>query len=104
VNKLGHANKSGPAHRVKLVVSTSGDIARVGYLVPTSDSAPYGNFGGPASPWTRTMIAHGSGYLAAVFVQAGRSGEPVTCRIMIDGVTKAVRTTDGAYARQMCIA
>lgn len=104
VNQLGHANKSGPPHTVKLTVTTAGDIARVGYLVPTSDSVPYANIGAPTSPWSLTMTAHGNGYLAALFLQAGRSGEPVTCRIMIDGVTKSVRTTNGAYARQMCIA
>lgn len=103
-NKLRTRSMSGPAHTVRLVVTSGGPVARVGYLVPTSESEPYGNLGAPASPWSMTMTAHGSGYLAAVFVQAGRGGEPVTCRIMIDGVTKSVRTTNGSYARQMCLA
>lgn len=104
VNQLGRVNRAGPPHDVKLVVNSSGSVARIGYLVPTADSSPYANIGGPPSPWSLALTAHGNGYLAAIFVQAGGTGAPVTCRIMIDGVTKSVRTTQGAYGRQMCLA
>lgn len=89
---------------VTMTVTSSEPIFQLGYLVPTSLDSPYGRAGQGASSWTLTVRATGRGPLAAIFIQAGRSGAPVTCTISIDGQVGNTETTTQPWQRQLCVA
>jgi hypothetical protein len=101
-NPLNHLHGPG-AHKVVVSASSSEPIAVVGYLVPTGLSSPYDTVKPNARHWSFTEQAVGKGYLAAVFVQAGRSGAPVTCTISVDGTVTNSETTSGGYGRTVCL-
>lgn len=94
-----------PALRHVLVLSASAavPIGVVGYLVPTSTNHNYGTAHGVGDHWTLHTTVTGKPYYAAVFIQAGASGSPVTCSISLDGKVIASESTTGAYGRQVCV-
>ncbi len=92
-------------HTVRLqVTAAEGVVARVGYLVPSGVESTYGDHRNVPAPWSRTVHAPGTGYLAAIFVQTDTTGRPVTCRITIDGTLRESETFAGSYARGICVA
>jgi Mycobacterium membrane protein len=103
-NPKGFSIRLLPAHTVVLQVTAPGTVARVGYLVPSSLDSPYGDRKNVSAPWSKTMHAGGSGYLAAIFLQTDATGTPVTCRITIDGTLRETKTFTGSFARGICAA
>jgi hypothetical protein len=101
-NPLNHLRGAG-LHDVVVSASSSENIAVVGYLVPTGLGAPYGSARPHSHHWSVSQQALGTGYLAAIFVQTGRSGAAITCRITVDGKVTNVETTSGAYGRAVCL-
>jgi hypothetical protein len=89
---------------VTMTVTSSEPIFQLGYLVPTSLDSPYGRAGQGARSWSLTVRATGRTPLAAIFIQAGRSGAPVTCTITIDGQAGDTETTTQPWQRQLCVA
>jgi hypothetical protein len=73
------------------------------YLVPTGLGSAYGSVGGHPRSWSISEQALGSGYLAAIFIQTGKSGTPITCRITVDGKVTSTETTSGGYGRALCL-
>jgi hypothetical protein len=96
---LGHA---GP-HALVLTVTSAAPIPRLGYMVPTSPHSSSGDVPNPGRKWSLSTTVVGRPAYAAVFVQAGPTGTPVTCRVSVDGVTTNVRTTSGPYGRAVCL-
>jgi hypothetical protein len=103
-NPKGFALRLQPAHTVVLRVLAAGTVARLGYLVPSSLESPYGDRKNVPAPWSKTLHAGGSGYLAAIFIQTNAVGLPVTCRITIDGTLRETETFKGSFARGICAA
>jgi hypothetical protein len=94
-----------PKHRLVMTVTSAQTLPRLGYIVPTSPDHSYGNVAVPGGTrWTLRTTVTGKPYYAALFVQAGASGTPVTCTISLDGVVKDTKTTTGPYGRQVCLA
>jgi hypothetical protein len=103
--KLGRKPLPGaPVHTVRLVVTSRGSVASLGYLVPTSDVTPYGSLHKVTRPWSKTLNAVGTSYLAGIFIQNGKDAVSVTCTIYIDGVVGDQQTFTGPYKRGLCIA
>jgi hypothetical protein len=104
-SKLGRPTLGGaPVHTVRLDVTSKGSVASLGYLVPTSDVTPYGSYHKITRPWSKTLNAVGTVYLAGIFIQNGADAVSVTCTIYIDGVVKDQQTFAGPYKRGLCIA
>lgn len=101
-NPLNHLSGAN-VHRVTVEVSSAGPIGEVGYFVPTGTRHTYGTAHPDARHWQITQQALGGGYLAAVFVQSGASGTPITCRVLVDGRPTSHSTTSGAYGRAVCL-
>ncbi len=101
-NPLNHLRGPG-VHQLVLNVSSSGPIGVLGYLVPTGLSAPYGSVRTHPRHWSSSQQAIGKGYLAAVFVQTGRDGTPITCSVSVDGKVTNTATTSGPYGRAVCL-
>src|SRR4051794_8736094 len=95
-NPLNHLRANG-LHRVEISVRSSEPVALVGYLVPTGLGSSYGTVKPKARRWAMREQALGPGYLAAVFVQSGKSGAPVTCSVSVDGKATNSETTNGSY-------
>jgi hypothetical protein len=102
-NPLNHL-VTGQLHDVT-VAATSSDptIPVLGYLVPTGLGAAYGSLNGHRSGWSLHQQALGKGYLAAIFIQAGKTGAPVTCTVTVDGRVTSSQTTSGPYGRAVCL-
>lgn len=101
-NPLNHLDTHA-LHQVTISASAPGQMAVVGYLVPTGLGSSYGTVDGHRSSWSLSEQALGGGYLAAVFIQTGKSGIPITCRITVDGKVKSTETTSGSYGRALCL-
>jgi hypothetical protein len=101
-NPLNHLRGAG-LHDLVLSASSPEPIAVIGYLVPTGLGAPYGSVKTHSTHWSNRQQAIGKGYLAAIFVQTGRSGAPITCTISVDGKVTNTETTSGAYGRAVCL-
>jgi hypothetical protein len=101
-NPLNHLH-GGQLHEVTISASSAGPMPVVGYLVPTGMGSAYGSVGGHRSPWSLHEQALGSGYLAALFIQAGRDGLPVTCTVTVDGKVTSSESTSGGYGRAVCL-
>lgn len=101
-NPLNHLRGNG-LHHVTISVQSRQPVAVVGYLVPTGLGSVYGTVKPNARHWSLSEQALGPGYLAAVFVQAGKSGVPVTCSVTVDGKATNSETTSGAYGRAVCL-
>jgi hypothetical protein len=101
-NPLNHL-RGGQLHEVTISVSSAGSMPVIGYLVPTGLGSAYGTANGHASPWSLHEQALGSGYLAAVFIQAGRDGTPVRCSVSVDGKVTSSEATSGGYGRAICL-
>jgi hypothetical protein len=101
-NPLNHL-RAGGLHNVVISASSAEAITLVGFLVPTGLKEPYGTVQPHSRSWSEAQQASGSGYLAAVFVQTGRSGVPITCRVSVDGKVTNVETTSGSYGRAVCL-
>lgn len=101
-NPLNHLRAHG-VHDVVVSATSAGPIAVLGYLVPTGLGKSYGGVDNHPRHWSMSERAVGSGYLAAIFLQAGKSGAPVTCTITIDGKVTDRQTTSGSYGRAVCL-
>jgi hypothetical protein len=101
-NPLNHL-QGGKLHEVTITATSAGPMPVIGYLVPTGMGSAYGSVGGHRSPWSLHEQALGSGYLAALFIQAGRDGQPVTCTITVDGKVTSRESTSGGYGRAVCL-
>lgn len=101
-NPLNHLRSSG-VHSVIIEATSSRPIKIVGYLVPTGLSHPYGAAHPDSRSFRLVEQAVGPGYLAAVFVQAGPTGAPITCRVIVDGRLTNAETTQGVYGRTVCL-
>jgi hypothetical protein len=101
-NPLNHLHGPG-VHNVVVSATSALAIPSVGYLVPTGLSAPYGSVRPNTRTWSISQKALGGGYLAAIFVQAGATGIPITCRVTVDGKTTNSETTAGPYGRAVCL-
>ncbi len=97
--RLGHA----PTHALVLTVTSAGPIPRIGYIVPTSPTSSSGDVKDLGPRWTLSTTVVGRPAYAAVFIQAGPAGTPVTCRVSVDGVTTNTKTTSGSYGRAVCL-
>ena len=93
-----------PTHRLVMSVSSAGPIGQVGYLVPTSPDHSYGRAEHVGTSWAVATTVTGKPYYALIFVQANRTGLPITCTITIDGRVASRKSTSGAYGRQVCLA
>ncbi|MDT4934719.1 MAG: hypothetical protein QOK11_2611 [Pseudonocardiales bacterium] len=103
--KIGRRTLPGmPTHTVRMEVTAQGSVASLGYLVPTSDVTPYGVLHRVTQPWSKTLTAVGTIYLAGIFIQNGRDATSVTCTIYIDGKVADQQTFVGPYKRGICIA
>ena len=91
-----------PRRKVTLSVSSSSRIGTVGYIVPTSRTDSYGTAKNVGTSWSLTTGAYGPPDYAQVFVQAGPSGDPVTCTITVDGKVTERRSTSGPYGQLLC--
>jgi hypothetical protein len=100
-NPLNHLHGPG-LHHVTVSAHAAGPMAVVGYLVPTGLGAAYGAVKNRTT-WSLTQQALGRGYLAAIFVQTGKSGVPITCQIVVDGKVTNTETTSGQYGRAICL-
>lgn len=101
-NPLNHLNGAG-VHEVTIEVDSAGSVPVLGWLVPTGLSNTYGTRDNGGSHFSLSQRALGPGYLAAVFIQAGKLGLPVTCRVIVDGRTTNAETTSGPYGRTVCL-
>lgn len=101
-NPLNHLDTHA-LHQVTISASAPGPMTVVGYLVPTGLGSAYGTVDGHRSSWSISEQALGGGYLAAIFIQTGKSGIPITCRITVDGKVKSTETTSGSYGRALCL-
>jgi len=93
-----------PSHQLVLSASAAVPVRAVGYLIPTSKDHPYGKVTGLGDRWSLTTSVYGKPDYAALFIQAGRAGVPVSCTITIDGRVASAKTTSGAYGRALCVA
>lgn len=93
-----------PSHTIVLSASAAVPVHAVAYLIPTSHDNPYGKVTGVGDSWKLTTRVYGKPDYAALFIQAGRSGVPVSCTITIDGRVASAKTTSGAFGRGLCIA
>jgi hypothetical protein len=100
-NPLNHLRGAG-LHQVSVSVS-GGQVFVLGYLIPTGMGSTYGQVKGHPRSWSMSERAIGPGYLAALFVQASKDGEPVTCHITVDGKSTDTETTSGSYGRAICL-
>jgi hypothetical protein len=100
-NPLNHLRGPG-LHHVTVSAHAAGPMAVVGYLVPTGLGATYGAVKN-RSTWSLTEQALGRGYLAAIFVQSGKSGVAITCQVVVDGKVTNTETTSGSYGRAICL-
>lgn len=101
-NPLNHLSGDG-IHTVVVEVTSATPTPILGWLVPTGLSDSYGSKRNYVGPFSLSQRALGGGYLAAVFIQAGKLGVPVTCRVIVDGRVTSEETTSGAYGRNVCL-
>jgi hypothetical protein len=101
-NPLNHLRGAG-LHRVSISVSSGSPVLVLGYLVPTGLGSSYGQVSGHPRHWSMSERAIGRGYLAAIFVQAGRDGSPATCRVTVDGKVTDSESTSSSYGRAVCL-
>lgn len=101
-NPLNHLGRAG-VHTVVVQATSAQPIPIVGWLVPTGMSNTYGSRRDVGVHFALTQRALGPGYLAAVFIQAGKAGVPVTCTVLVDGKVTNTATTSGAYGRTVCL-
>ena len=101
-NPLNHLRADG-VHRVTVSAWSAAPISMVGFLVPTGFGPSYGTAKPHATRWSVSQQAVGPGYLAAIFVQAGADGTPVTCRVTVDGKATNTQSTRGGYGRAVCL-
>lgn len=92
-----------PEHTLVLSARSAGRIVRVGYIAPTSKDHPVGDVKVPGNSWSLTTTVTGKPYYAAIFVQSGPSGTPITCTVSLDGQVLDSKTTTGPYSRQVCV-
>jgi hypothetical protein len=90
-------------HKLVLSASSAGPIPGVGYLVPTSRDHAYGQAKNLSSHWSATTSVTGKPYYALLFIQADKTGTPITCSISVDGVVKDTKTTSGPFGSQVCV-
>lgn len=95
--------RGGQIHQVTIEARSAGSFPVLGWLVPTGLGNTYGTQHNANGTWTLSQRAIGKGYLAAVFLQAGRAGVPVTCRVIVDGRVTDSETTSGSYGRTVCL-
>jgi fermentation-respiration switch protein FrsA (DUF1100 family) len=98
--KLSNKNQ----HHLVARVTSADPIYAVGWLIPTSLNHSYGKDMSPGRSFTIDTTVTGRPYYSLLWVYAGKSGAPVTCRISIDGKVRSTQTTQGAYGRQVCYA
>lgn len=91
-----------PTYRLVLTASSSTSIGTVGYLIPTSPNDSYGSAKNVGTSWSLRTTVTGKPYYAAIFVQAGATGAPITCTITLDGKIISSKQTQGKYGRQVC--
>lgn len=101
-NPLNHLTGAG-IHNVVVQASSASGFPLVGWLVPTGLGDTYGTLRNTNGHWTLSERAVGKGYLAAIFIQAGRAGVPVTCKVTVDGKVTNTETTSGSYGRTVCL-
>lgn len=102
-SKLGHDFSNEPGHKVVLTATSSGTIARLGWLVPTADSNQYGDQKGIPRFWSMTFTARGTtGPYGGIFIQTDKTGTPVHCTVSVDGVTKDSQTVSGQFKQGFC--
>jgi hypothetical protein len=102
-SKLGHNFRGQHGHSVVLTVTSSGTVARLGYLVPSADHDQFGDHRNVVNGWTQTFTARGPyGPYSAIFIQTDRAGTPVHCTVTIDGMEKDSQTISGEYGRGLC--
>jgi hypothetical protein len=93
-----------PTHSLVLEATSASPISGVAYLIPTSADDSYGKALKVGTAWSLRTSVVGKPYYAALFVQAGAAGVPITCTIVLDGRVASKLTTSGAYGRQVCVA
>jgi hypothetical protein len=71
--------------------------------VPTGLGSAYDTVKPRGRHWSMTEKALGKGYLAALFIQSGKAGVPVTCTVVVDGRVTNTETTSGSYGRSVCL-
>jgi hypothetical protein len=101
-NPLNHL-QTGQLHQVVISASAPGRMAVVGFLVPTGMGETYGSRNGANHSFRLSQQALGGGYLAAIYLQTGKSGTPITCTITVDGKVTSSQTTSGSYGRALCL-
>ena len=101
-NPLNHLNTH-ELHQVTVSASAPGRIAVLGYLIPTGLGSAYGVVHTNSHSWSVSEQALGGGYLAAIFIQTGKDGTPLTCTITVDGKVTSSQTTSGSYGRAVCL-
>jgi hypothetical protein len=101
-NPLNHL-QTGQLHQVTISASAPGRMAVVGFLVPTGLGETYGSRNGVNHSFHLSQQALGGGYLAAIYLQTGKSGTPITCTVIVDGKVTSTQTTSGSYGRALCL-
>lgn len=102
-NPLNHL-RTGGLHELTIAASSlAGKMPVLGYLVPTGMGSAYGSLNGQRQSWSYHEQALGPGYLAAIFVQTGKLGIPITCTVTVDGKVTSHETASGAYGRAICL-
>lgn len=92
-----------PTHKLVLSATSTAPIGEVGYLIPTSPHDSYGAAKHVGDHWVLHTTVTGKPYYAAIFLQAGATGAPITCTITLDGKVIDQRSTSGPYGRQVCV-
>jgi hypothetical protein len=101
-NPLNHLDTK-QLHQVTISASAPGKMTVVGFLVPTGLGEAYGSRNGAYRHFSLSQQALGGGYLAAMYLQTGKSGIPITCTITVDGKVTSTQTTSGSYGRALCL-
>ncbi len=91
-----------PPLELRISLSSASPIGTVGWVIPTSRSDPDGRADDVGRSWSLTTTVYGRPDYARVFLQAGPTGDPITCVISVDGKVTERTATVGPYGALMC--
>jgi len=91
-----------PKHTLTIRMSTAGQLGTVAWIIPTSVENHEGTTVVRGGTWSLTTTVYGNPNYAVVFAQQGRTDQPVTCTITVDGRVTERRSTGEAYSAMWC--
>lgn len=91
-----------PPLDLRITLTSRSPIGIVGWTIPTSRDRASGQTTVSGGSWSLSTVVYGRPDYARVFVQAGATGDPITCTIAVEGRVTERRATAGPYGRLMC--